>query len=75
MQHKRLKHLLDFCLDVPCIAPVMAGAALYWTDDTFLKKIHWKVGHRLYCHNQDGVSKTLGRLLVMIFLVAYALAF
>ena len=49
MQHKRLKHLLDFCLDVPCMEPVMAGSALYWTDSSFLH------------HNQYVVSKTLGR--------------
>ena len=43
MQHKRQNHILDFSdskpksikifsFDVPCMAPVMASAALYWTD-------------------------------------------
>ena len=54
MQHKRLNHLLDFSdykpnstklfsLDLPCIAPVMASAALYWTDSRFHKNINWKL--------------------------------
>ena len=49
MQHKLLRHLLNFSdskpnsiklfsIDVPCIAPVMASAALYWTDPSFLQK-------------------------------------
>ena len=49
MQHKRLKHLLDFSdctpnsikffsLDVPCMAPVTEDAALYWTDSSFSQK-------------------------------------
>ena len=49
MQHKRLNHLLNFSdskpnstqlfsLDVPCMAPVMARAALYWTDCSFSQK-------------------------------------
>ena len=52
MQHKRLNHLLDFSdsskvisgfskffsLDVLCMAPVMASAALCWTDSSFSQK-------------------------------------
>ena len=49
MQHKRLNHLLDFtdskpnsinffALHVPCMAPVMARAALYWIDSSFSQK-------------------------------------
>ena len=49
MQHERLNHLLDFSdskpnsiiffsLDVPCMAPTMASAALYWTDSSFSLK-------------------------------------
>ena len=74
MQLKRLNQTLDFSdpksnsikfgsLDMPCMAPAMASAALYWTDSSFShKKIRWKVGQRLYRrHNQNGVSKTLCR--------------
>ena len=49
MQHKHLNHLLDFhgskpnsiiffSLDVPCMAPVMASAALFWIDSSFSQK-------------------------------------
>ena len=49
MQHKRLNHLLDFSnsktnsinifsLDVPCMAPIVASAALYWIDSSFSQK-------------------------------------
>ena len=49
MQHKRLNHLLDFSnskpnsiiffsLDLPCMAPIVASAALYWIDSSFSQK-------------------------------------
>ena len=49
MQHKRLNHILGFSdfkpnsikifsLDVPCMAPVMVSAALYWTNSSFSQK-------------------------------------
>ena len=83
MQRKRLNHLLNFSefkpnsvnycsLDVSCMAPVMTSAALYWNESSFSLKTFIA---RLVKDDQYGVSETLCRLLVMIFLVKYTLDF
>ena len=41
------------------MTPVIANAALYWSDVVFYWKIHFKVGHRLYLRNQLGELKKL----------------
>ena len=35
------KNFVSFSIDVPCQAPVMIFAALYWTSSTFLKEAAW----------------------------------
>ena len=73
MQHKRLNHLHGFSdskpnsikifsLDVPCMAPVMVSAALYWTNSSFSQKDSLESwSHRLPRHNPYGVLKTFYR--------------
>ena len=49
--------LKGFCLDVPCIAPVIARHALYWT----FSNLFWKLSfsHKKYHHGQDLYNERL----------------